>query len=459
MDNRVLILRDDKNVSVNNVYKTIQVVDNNRPVSPINVIQEVTNIIQVTAGRVLGDRGDQGPAGSFPTTGSYFLDGNISSSFTGSLQGTSSYALTASFALNAPIIGLNEVGFGHPLTGAITSSANFIFSGSNLTILNTGRSIRLGGWVSLDNVGSAIYFNQTPNPQNFILGGDGNSAFLNCDTNSGVYIQEHNSSLATFFRAKINIGPNVYIGDASDNSPNPTALLHLKSGGSLPNTSPFKFTSGSLLTLVEQGALEVSGSHLYYSPSNILRNRVAQIYSGSSNTNEIPYFDSNGFLTRSNLFTFDSNGSYSQINISQGGLNLGFNSSNNNSYLLGLGTEFLIYSSNSNCLFSLGSTGNLKYYAARHTITGSIESLVLQGTGSRMVESDSTGSLSAQSQIVQGYLTDFNIINYLTTGSSWSSGSYIGPTFTGSYQGQFYSSGSIFYFAVANDLFVRMQLI
>jgi len=47
------------------------------------------------------------------------------------------------------------------------------------------------------------------------------------------------------------ISGNVGIGTA-----NPTAVLHLKAGTTAASTAPLKFTSGSLLSTAEAGAVE-----------------------------------------------------------------------------------------------------------------------------------------------------------------------------------------------------------
>lgn len=55
---------------------------------------------------------------------------------------------------------------------------------------------------------------------------------------------------------------------------NPTALLHLKSGGSTPNTSALKFNPGSLLSIKENGALEFDGSHMYITIGDVHNGNV-----------------------------------------------------------------------------------------------------------------------------------------------------------------------------------------
>jgi hypothetical protein len=103
----------------------IQTNDNQlRIISPVcntevNVTQPNTTVIQVATPGTIGPQGPPGPSGSFPSTGSFattgsnifignqtitgsiFVSGSlISTSFTGSLQGTSSWAnnaITASY--------------------------------------------------------------------------------------------------------------------------------------------------------------------------------------------------------------------------------------------------------------------------------------------------------------------------------------------------------------------------
>lgn len=58
------------------------------------------------------------------------------------------------------------------------------------------------------------------------------------------------------------------------------------------------------------------------------------------------------------------------------------------------------------------------------TTTGYHRFNTLQGTGSRMVETDPSGSISADVEILDQYIVDTTIINYLLTGSNWSTGSY-----------------------------------
>jgi len=56
----------------------------------------------------------------------------------------------------------------------------------------------------------------------------------------------------------------VYIGSTSTTDyTQPTARLHIAAGSATAGTAPLKFTSGTLLTTPENGAIEFDGSELY----------------------------------------------------------------------------------------------------------------------------------------------------------------------------------------------------
>lgn len=71
-------------------------------------------------------------------------------------------------------------------------------------------------------------------------------------------------------------GGNVAIGTT-----NPTALIHLKAGSTTAGSAPLKFSSGSLMTTPENGAVEFDGSNLYLTTSG---NRRALASGGSVGT-------------------------------------------------------------------------------------------------------------------------------------------------------------------------------
>jgi hypothetical protein len=76
---------------------------------------------------------------------------------------------------------------------------------------------------------------------------------------------------------------NVGIGTTS-----PTAVLHLKAGTATANTAPLKFTSGTLLTTPEEGAVEFL-TDIWYGTRTTATARVP-FTMGSGTVNEIPYW-------------------------------------------------------------------------------------------------------------------------------------------------------------------------
>lgn len=136
MGTQVNVIQNDNEVSVGSVYNQIRVTDNNREGNIVQVEQPVTHVVSIYS----GPRGIQGPPGS----------GSLVSSSFSHTSSYSAYAVTSSFALNTPIIGLSELGFGNPSTGAITSSANFKVFPSNelLNIYGTQGNLYLGKMAS-----------------------------------------------------------------------------------------------------------------------------------------------------------------------------------------------------------------------------------------------------------------------------------------------------------------------
>ncbi|MNK12016.1 hypothetical protein D3C87_300720 [compost metagenome] len=92
----------------------------------------------------------------------------------------------------------------------------------------------------------------------------------------------------------------------------PSSMLHLKAGGTAAGTSPLKFTSGGLLSSVENGAMEYDGTDLH--------------------------FTSGG--TRRKLASTNGTGDYSSVGsiVGSGALNISAGGSNQNLVLAGSGT-------------------------------------------------------------------------------------------------------------------------
>ena len=91
------------------------------------------------------------------------------------------------------------------------------------------------------------------------------------------------------------------------------------------------------------------------------------------------------------------------------------------------------------------------------TFKGGITATTLSGTTSRMVESSSTGEITANSTIITAYITSGGTMaNLLENTSNWDiNGVYTGSTITGTFQGQKHYNPDYFFEAVADNLFIR----
>jgi hypothetical protein len=91
------------------------------------------------------------------------------------------------------------------------------------------------------------------------------------------------------------------------------------------------------------------------------------------------------------------------------------------------------------------------------TFKGGITATTLSGTTSRMVESSSTGEITANSTIITAYITSGGTMaNLLENTSNWDiNGVYTGSTITGTFQGQKHYNPDYFFEAVDDNLFIR----
>ena len=160
------IIPDNNQVNLQDVNRTITVTDNNC-CTTVDVTQPITQVVQVLTGPV----GATGAPGVLPTSGSLNLTGSISvfgsitaNSFYGDLFGTSSYAITASYALN----GSGGGGLTYAIvTGSITASVDvgntifFVKSGSYtpFSIGSTGAVIISGSASNLLTIKNANNIN------------------------------------------------------------------------------------------------------------------------------------------------------------------------------------------------------------------------------------------------------------------------------------------------------------
>lgn len=84
-------------------------------------------------------------------------------------------------------------------------------------------------------------------------------------TGTGVFARKDSPEFSTLIKT-----PTVNVGVASS-----SAYVHIKAGTTAAGTAPLKFTSGSLNTSPEQGAIEYDGTKLYYTGSSSIRQDLA----------------------------------------------------------------------------------------------------------------------------------------------------------------------------------------
>jgi hypothetical protein len=83
---------------------------------------------------------------------------------------------------------------------------------------------------------------------------------------------------------------------------------------------------------------------------------------------------------------------------------------------------------------------------------------VLVGATTRIMEVDTVGAVSAVKTTIIGKLSDVTAITLLTTEANWSdAGAYIGTAITGTYEGQYYSNGTYYFFAYSDNAWRRWR--
>lgn len=89
------------------------------------------------------------------------------------------------------------------------------------------------------------------------------------------------------------------------------------------------------------------------------------------------------------------------------------------------------------------------------TLNGAINT-AMSGSSNRLVESSSTGALTATRELIDGFLVAGTAATLLTTTASWTGVNYTGTAITGTYQGQQYYNNTYVYLAVNDNDWVRM---
>lgn len=85
----------------------------------------------------------------------------------------------------------------------------------------------------------------------------------------------------------------------------PTAVLHLKAGTATANTAPLKFTSGTLLTAAEAGAIEFLTDKFYGTIITGAARKEFTLNDIALTSGRVPFVTTNGRLTDVSTFVFD----------------------------------------------------------------------------------------------------------------------------------------------------------
>ena len=67
---------------------------------------------------------------------------------------------------------------------------------------------------------------------------------------------------------------SIFYGNAGIKVPTPTAQIHIGPGSTSQGTAPIKFSSGSLLSSPETGAVEYDGTDIFYTTNNLTRRNI-----------------------------------------------------------------------------------------------------------------------------------------------------------------------------------------
>lgn len=195
-------------------------------------------------------------------------------------------------------------------TSSLTSSANWTFDGTTHAIANsaTAASIIAGNTYlqSLGTNNNVIGFNTYYNSgfkagvtgrTSGIYGPNGELQFFTSSSNSSA-----GAAAAWVCRMRIMEGGNIAIGP-NVGSITATAYLHLSNGTATASTAPLKFTSGSLLTTAEAGAIEFLTDKFYASITTGAARKEITLNDAALTSGTVPVATTNGRLTDGLIIT------------------------------------------------------------------------------------------------------------------------------------------------------------
>jgi len=123
-------------------------------------------------------------------------------------------------------------------------------------------------------------------------------------------------------------------------------------------------------------------------------------------------------------------------------------------------TNGLCVNDNMNVVLGGTLTGNTTIDLNSYNLTlddGYLILTNLTGSTKRIVEANIDGSLSANTPIITGKITNATIISLLVDEDNWSvNGVYVGIEITGTYEGQYYANNDYYFFAYDDNDWLRM---
>ncbi|MFZ2777638.1 MAG: FISUMP domain-containing protein, partial [Candidatus Moraniibacteriota bacterium] len=218
-------------------------------------------------------------------------------------------------------------------------------------------SIHLGDQTLSNSGGSLIW-----NGQN-VVSSTGAAIFSSANINSGaLYVDS--------------VTGNVGIGTTS-----PTAYLNIKAGSASAGTAPLKFTTGTLLSATEGGAMEFDGSHIYFTATNAGTRYQLDQQSGTA------YTATNGLTL--NTTAFELGGTLTKnTELALGGFNLNFSGTGN----IGIGTtspQAKLHVAGATSIFGSGEGGTPADITIRGAAAGGAD---IAGANMYFDASNGTGS-------------------------------------------------------------------
>jgi hypothetical protein len=292
---------------------------------PSNGNQKITLGEQTTADGLIyrGVLADTGIITPLSDTSAYIILDTVNHRFYNYNRATNVWSMAGVGSISSGLTGVLPVANGG--TGATTFTSNQILKGNgtssilNSNLFSSGTTLGLNTSTFPDWFPNVLHVQGTANTGLVLSSTNGNSFFqfatFSTPTVKGSIIHNNGFRFArssgrnlenytdimildTLLRVGINIGNNgnptepLHVGGNTRITGNiaagvtsATARLHLVAGTATASTAPLKFTTGTLLTTPEAGAMEYLTTNLYFTPNTAVRHNVNHGLTGSATLN------------------------------------------------------------------------------------------------------------------------------------------------------------------------------